>query len=73
MSDNRNTTRFEVPEGHLVVGYVAHLKVLDEEGKLYFSARQKDVNDMEALGLSTDMANSWSNQLQWSKGDSDDQ
>lgn len=52
-----------VPEGHIVVGYVAHLKVLNEKGELYFSARSKDVNDMEALGLAVDMANSWQRDL----------
>lgn len=60
---------FEVPEGHLVVGYVAHLKVLDEKGELYFSARSRDVNDMEALGLSVDMANSWQRDMQNGKRD----
>lgn len=58
---------FQVPEGHLVVGYVAHLKVLDENGELYFSARSKDVNDMEAIGLSYDMLQSWTNDTQSGK------
>ncbi len=43
-----------IAEGHLIVGYVARLKVLDENGKAYFAMRTLDVNDMEALGLAED-------------------
>ena len=60
-------TNFQVPEGHIVVGYVAHLKVLDENGELYFSARSKDCNDMEALGLTYDMLQSWTRDCQTGK------
>jgi hypothetical protein len=62
-----NTIDISVPDGHIVVGYVAHLKVLDEIGNLYFGLRSKDVNDMEALGLAVDMVNSFQDDLQSGK------
>ena len=56
-----------IPLGHIVVGYVAHLKVLDENGQLYFAMRSKDINDMEALGLAQDMVNSIQDDLSTGK------
>lgn len=47
-----------LPENHVVVGYVVHLKVLDQDGNLYFAMRTQGLNDMEALGLASDMHDS---------------
>lgn len=58
-----------VPDDHLVVGYVAHLKMLDEKGQLYFALRTHGLNDMEALGLTCDMADSIRGDLQAGKKD----
>lgn len=46
-----------LPEGHIIVGYVTSIKILDEEGNYYWSLRKRDLNDMEAFGMATDMAN----------------
>lgn len=56
-----------IPLGHIVVGYVAHLKVLDENGELYFAIRTRDLNDMEALGLALDLKRSIEDDLQSGK------
>ncbi|MGH3433181.1 MAG: hypothetical protein ACRDQB_10125 [Thermocrispum sp.] len=48
-----------IPSDHMVVGYVAYLKVLDENGDMYFAQRIEGINDMEALGMATDMQNNY--------------
>lgn len=52
-----------IPRGHIIVGYVSHLKVLDNEGELYFAQRTGGLNDMEKFGLSVSMADSMSDDL----------
>jgi hypothetical protein len=56
-----------LPDGHIIIGYVAHLKVLDDYGRLYFAMRTKDVNDMEAFGLAHGMVDSIRADLQNNK------
>lgn len=58
-----------LPEGHVILGYIAHLKVLDTDNSLYFAMRSKDLNDMEAYGLAIDMADTIRSGLQKSKED----
>lgn len=40
-----------IPEGHIIAGYVAVVKVIDEEGGAYWATRTKDLNDMEGFGM----------------------
>lgn len=51
-----------LPKGHIVVGYIAHLKVLDEEGEEYFATRIDGLGDMEMLGMAVNMAD-WFRQI----------
>lgn len=41
----------KIDDGHIVVGYVAVLKVLDKNGEVYWATRSDDLNDMEAYGM----------------------
>lgn len=46
-----------IPDGHVVVGHISYLKVLDAEGECYWAFRNDGLNSMEALGLAVDMEN----------------
>jgi hypothetical protein len=59
MTNDMNLHVGHMPEGHLVVGYVAHIKVMDDNGELYFATRVNGLNDMEMLGMAQDMATSF--------------
>lgn len=73
MSEDRATIKLNnMPDGHLVVGYIAMIKMLDAKGNLYWSLRMLDLNDMEAYGLVMDAANSISRDLQSGKNIVDD-
>lgn len=52
-----------MPADHIVVGYCAHLKVMDAEGQLYFATRVNGLNDMEMYGMAQDMANTFADTL----------
>lgn len=65
--DEMNLPIGHMPAGHLVVGYVAHLKVMDTNGDLYFATRVDGLNDMEMYGMAQDMANSFGDVLAASK------
>lgn len=41
----------KVPEGHIVVGHVVLMKVLDAQGEEYWATRQEGLNMMEAYGM----------------------
>lgn len=41
----------DIPRGHLVLGHVSVLKVLAEDGALYWATRIEELNDMEAYGM----------------------
>lgn len=56
-----------LPKGHVVLGYVACLKVLDENGELYFAMRSTGLNDMESLGMTHDMLNTFQTDMADSK------
>lgn len=43
-----------IPDGHIVSGHIAYLKVIDEKGESYWAMRSEGINDMEALGMATD-------------------
>lgn len=40
-----------IPDGHIIVGFISIVKVLDENGDTYWATRSKDINDMEGLGM----------------------
>lgn len=40
-----------IPDGHIVVGSVSVLKMLDTDGQDYWAMRPVGVNDMEAFGM----------------------
>jgi hypothetical protein len=46
-----------MPKGHLVAGYIAYIKVIDENGDYYWASRQEGLNNMEQLGMACDMVN----------------
>lgn len=48
-----NNRDFEIPEGDVIVGYVASLKVLAADGSYYWASRKEGVNDAEAVGMLT--------------------
>lgn len=50
-------------QGDMITGYIVCAKVLTEEGKCYWAMRNKDVNDMEALGMAHDMADTFQRQI----------
>lgn len=63
---NCNTINLEVnhiPEGHVIVGYVAHLKVLDKDGEEYWATRDNGLGDMEMLGMAHDMVNEYQSSI----------
>lgn len=47
-----------VPDGDMIVGYIAMFKVIGRKGEAYWAQRMSGLNDMEALGMAVDMANS---------------
>lgn len=53
MSDHKNIIDVNIPEGDMVVGYVAQFKVLASDGTYYWASRKQDVNDAEAVGMLT--------------------
>lgn len=53
-SDRMNLDVGYMPEGHVVVGYIAYIKVLDKNGEAYWASRNKDLNMMEQLGMALD-------------------
>lgn len=63
-----------IPEGHIVVGYVAVVKLLDEEGKEYWATRSQGINDMEGFGMistATEMFREDLNAMRVRKNDDD--
>lgn len=46
-----------MPKGHMVVGYIAYLKVIDTEGDYYWASRANGLDNMEQLGMAHDMVN----------------
>ena len=73
MSNDKYTIALDdIPEGHTPVGWIAHVKVLDEKGNLYFAQRADGLNDMEMFGLAQSMANSMANDLIGRQQRSDD-
>jgi hypothetical protein len=48
-----------IPDGHVVVGYIAYVKVLDGDGQYYWASRDDGINDMEKLGMAHDLANEY--------------
>ena len=54
-----------IPEGHVVVGYiVVNLKVLDENGDLYWALRRDGLDSMESYGMAHDLVDSIRRTLQ---------
>lgn len=56
-----------VPDGSMVVGCVATLKVLLPDGRCFWSTRTSGMNDMECLGVAQDMVYSFAGDLQQGK------
>lgn len=56
-----------IPDGHMIVGFVGTFKVIDENSTVYWGTRCVGLNDMEAYGMSCDMANSFERDLQRGK------
>jgi len=52
-----------IPPGHVVVGYVAHLKLLDKDGEEYWATRDNGLGDMEMLGMAHDMVDEYQNSI----------
>lgn len=52
-----------VPSGHMVAGYIAYLKVIDETGDYYWASRDNGLNTMEMLGMAQDMVNEYQSDL----------
>ena len=52
-----------LPDEHIIAGYVTHIKVIDENGEMYWATRMEGLNDMEAYGMAQDMANSFRRDL----------
>jgi hypothetical protein len=52
-----------IPPGHVVVGYVAQLKVLDKDGEEYWATRDEGLGDMEMLGMAHDMVDGYQNNI----------
>lgn len=48
MLDNKE---FGVPDGDMIVGYTAQLKVLAKDGSYYWATRREGVNDCEVVGM----------------------
>ncbi|MGW4127979.1 hypothetical protein [Amycolatopsis japonica] len=46
----------KIPDGHVIVGYIAAIKILDEDGECYFAVRNDGLNMMETLGMAHDLA-----------------
>ena len=46
----------KIPDGHVIVGYVAALKILDGDGDVYFAIRNDGLNMMETLGMARDLS-----------------
>lgn len=44
-----------IPDGHVIVGYFVSLKVLDEDGSMYFASRNDGLNMMEAWGMAKNL------------------
>lgn len=52
----------------MIVGYIAMVKVMDKEGGYYWATRgSSDLNDMEKLGMATDMVNCFTEDLREGK------
>lgn len=67
---SENTATIEIgniPEGHVIVGYFAQVKVLDKDGKAYYAMRARDLNDMECYGMAMDITDSIRSDLQAGK------
>jgi hypothetical protein len=73
MTDDTTIPIGHMPSGHLVVGYIAHLKVMDDNGRLYFATRVDGLNDMEMYGMAANMADSFGEVLAASKETLEDQ
>lgn len=58
-----NLTVGHIPTSHTVVGYVAYLKVLDEDGDAYYAQRTDGLGDMEMLGMATALADDFKVQI----------
>jgi hypothetical protein len=61
-----------IKDGHVIVGYVACIKVLDEDGELYWATRQDGVNDAEAYGMGQIMVDNFATDLSSRRCDPDD-
>lgn len=64
-----------MPLGHTVVGYIAYVKMLDENGEFYWGSRSDGLNAMESLGMAHDMVQEYTADLASSRrdpGDHDD-
>lgn len=53
----------KIPDGHVVVGHVVLLKVLDADGGEYWATRQEGLNTMEAYGMVHSAADDFQNEL----------
>lgn len=58
-----------IPDGHVAVGYVATIKLLDENGKVYWAHRSAGLDDMELYGMVRSHADDVSRQLRLQKRD----
>lgn len=52
-----------IPDGDMIVGFVASLKVLGESGDYYWAHRSNNLGGMEKLGMATSMAADYSDDL----------
>lgn len=64
MSEKLRLELGAIPPSHTPVGYVAYVKVLDEDGQLYWALRSDGLNDMEKLGMAEAMATTFAAELQ---------
>lgn len=58
-----NLTVGHMPENHVVVGYIAYLKVLDKDGEEYWASRDNGLGDMEMLGMAHDLADEYQSNI----------
>lgn len=52
-----------IPEKHTVVGFLAYIKVLDDDGEMYWASRSDGLNDMEKLGMALNQLDDFQEQL----------
>jgi hypothetical protein len=64
---DKNTYQLQInniPAGHLVVGHLTYLKMIDENGEDYWGLRTAGLNLMEGIGCATDMLEEAKNAVQ---------